>query len=528
MLDTTALPRTLERLPLQSAMPATARRRDAPYAALVVSLYLLIAVFHLASAAVGYSHYRDQHLGTALEYAKSSINLFRPVIVGFNATATPTPQELPIWHALAGAVFKALGLWFGWANLLSLVLFAGGLWPLFDLAKTHLGARHAWWTLVFFLSQPIVVLLSGQASADGLSFALSVWFLFFADRLVRTERAIWLAPAVVFGALSAVTKLPLFMCVGLTSVFLQLVQKTRSARSWLLLGVTGAVCSVTFFAWTRYTDSVVATAEFPLVDLRLSYGSSMWIWYFGDWSFRLSPFVWAKGGWAALNSLFGSFALLALAAAALFFSSNRLGQCWFAAAMCVTLVFTHLVLIHRHYFMLFSPAVAMLCASAIVNIEDRLQLQQAWQRSAWVIGTAIVLVFSAVQGLKGIEVVLDYDPYPKRIAALLREQTGPLDKLVVQGAGGEILMLSQRNGLLINNMRVLDDRRNRARLHALGYTKLVMISESPLLNALQQIDPPNLSRERLSYRQELTPAAEQLTTIFESPDILIKDLAGSP
>ncbi len=187
------------------------RENNRVLAATAVFAYALIALFHLISAKAGYSHYRDIHLGTAIEYAKGSIDILRPVIVGFNATGTPTPQELPIWQVLAGATFKCFGPWFGWANLLSLILFAAGLWPLYSLARHYLDERGAWWAIIFFLAQPIVILISGQASADGLSLALSIWFLLFAEKLVRTGELIWLLPSIVFGTLSAVTKLPLFM-----------------------------------------------------------------------------------------------------------------------------------------------------------------------------------------------------------------------------------------------------------------------------------------------------------------------------
>ena len=70
----------------------------------------------------------------------------------------------------------------------------------------------------------------------------------------------------------------------------------------------------------------------------------------------------------------------------------------------------------------------------------------------------------------------------------------------------------------------MEDGKKRQRLLELGYTKLVMISESPLLNALQQTNPGNLSRERESYRASLTPIAEPFKTTFESPDVLIKEL----
>ena len=138
--------------------------------AVAILFYGCIIVFHLASAKAGYSHYRDIHLGTAIEYAKGKVDLLRPIIVGFNATQTPTPQELPLWQALAGFAFKLFGPWFGWANLLSLLLFAAGVWPFYRLAEKYTQRRAAWWAVIFLLTQPIIILISGQASADGLSF----------------------------------------------------------------------------------------------------------------------------------------------------------------------------------------------------------------------------------------------------------------------------------------------------------------------------------------------------------------------
>src|SRR5438477_5605063 len=86
----------------------------------VLGCVAFITVFHLGSAAVGRSIYRDIHLGTALAYSKGPINLLKPVVIGFNLNDTPTPQELPVWQASAGLAFKLFGSWFGWANLVSL------------------------------------------------------------------------------------------------------------------------------------------------------------------------------------------------------------------------------------------------------------------------------------------------------------------------------------------------------------------------------------------------------------------------
>jgi hypothetical protein len=448
------------------------------------------------------------------------------VIVGFTATNTPIPQEIPIWQALAGAVFKLLGPWFGWANLLSLGIFAAGLWPLFVLAKHYLGERGAWWTLIFFLAQPIIIFVGGQASADGLALVLAIWFLFFADRLVRTQRAVWLLPSVVFGALSATAKLPLFMCVGLASFFVLLANAPRSLRGWVLLGCVGLASAGALFVWTHYTNGCLAEAEFAHVDLRLTYGGPMWVWYFGDWAYRLNPANWIKGGWAALNVLFGSFALAALAAWSLFMGENRLGRATFAAAFCTTLVFSHLVLVHRHYYVLYSIAVAVLGAGAVLKLEEQWDLQRSWRQFLVVAGMSGALLLAAVQGLIGMEIVLDHDPYPRQVSALVRQHTSPADKLLIQGGGwgGNILILAQRRGLSILDTRILEDPAKRERLRLLGYTKLVMISESPLLSALQQTNPGSANRKRESYRASLTSVADAWPTIFESEDVLVREI----
>jgi hypothetical protein len=502
------------------------RENNRLLATLAVVTFTLVALFHLASAKAGYSHYRDIHLGTAIEYAKGGIDILRPVIVGFNATGTPTPQEFPIWQALAAAMFRCFGPWFGWANLLSLILFATGLWPLHALATTYLGRRGAWWTVIFLLAQPIVILISGQASADGLSFSLGLWFLFFADKLIRSGQAVWAGPAAIFGTLSAVTKLPLYMSVGLTSCFMLLVHAPRSTKRWVLLIAIGAISGALFMAWSRYADSCFAIAEFPYVDLSLSRNLDMWRWFFGDWHYRLNPFNWGKAGWAALNSVFGSFALMALPGWALLFSRNRLGKLWLLAAFCTTFVFCHLILVHRHYFILYSPSIALLSASAILRIEELMKLQKHWQELLAVAGFWAVLSLSSIQGLMGIKVVLNYDRYPHEVARTIDENTNPQDKLLIEGGGwgGEVLFLSQRKGMSINDTHLLENPKVFSRLSALGYTKLVMISESPLLHALQVIDPGNLERKRITYRAALTPVAEPWKTIFQSDDVLIKEL----
>ena len=149
-------------------MKSAFKRWDLP----VVAAFFVVAivVFHLASARAGYPFFRDQHLGAALDYAKNGINWMNPIIPGFNANGVGTPQEIPLWQALASLPLRNLGGWWGWANVVSLLLFSLGIPPVWLLARSALGERGAWWTTVAFLSQPLIFVTSGQVFVRRLCF----------------------------------------------------------------------------------------------------------------------------------------------------------------------------------------------------------------------------------------------------------------------------------------------------------------------------------------------------------------------
>ena len=494
---------------------------------LVVAFFVAAAcLFHMASARAGYPLYRDQHLGTALRYAQTKIDLLRPIIVGFNVSHTPTPQELPLWQAAAALVFKLCGTWFGWANVTSLFLFFTCLWPLYQVSSAYLGKRCAAWTLAFFLAQPIVFVYSGMAGTDGFSLASMVWFFYFAVRLLQRPNAFWWILTCVSGAISAMSKLPFFMAAGLTAFFLLLRFHGKSHRHWFLLASAGLVAGFVFAVWTRYTNSCYARAEFPLVDLRLS-NPQMVFWYFGNWHYRLSPGIWGKAGWRILNSCFGSLILVGLMGYALL-CSKRSNVCryWLLADALVTIIFSHLVLHHRHYYLMFSPAIAMLCAQAVADFEELVAPRVLSRDQLWVGAVAILLGLSLIQGLLGIKIVEEYDPYPNQIAAIIRKYTSESDRLLVRngGWGGNEFLLTNREGLSIWGTEFLENPANLARIKELGYNKLVMISDSPLLWAIQMTNPGQARLARDTYQPYLTHVADGWKTLYQDEDVLIKEI----
>jgi hypothetical protein len=507
--------------------PAIASNRSV--AVLATGLFLLMAVFHLGNALVGYSYFRDIHLGTALEYASGRIDLLRPMIVGFNATDTPTAQELPLWQAAAGLAFKLAGSrWFGWANLTSLLLFGTCLWPLLRLAQEYLGARGGWWALVFFLAQPLIVVEGGQAGTDGFALATEIWFLYCASRLVSTAQWRWWAPAALFGCLAAVSKLPFFMAAGLGVCFLLLSspEQSKSWRAWLLLSSAGLVSAVVFVVWTKYTDYLLSLAVFPYVELRVGQNQDMVRFYFGDWHYRLSPLRWGQGAWRALNCTMGSFALVFLPLAGLFAKNSRLAKCLLWGGFVTVLVFTSLVLVHRHYYLMICPAVAILSAAGMVRLEQL--LPEGLTRSlAFTAGTGVVLVLTVVQGLMGIK-ALGYDPYRKEIVGLLRQHTKPADKLVILGGGwgGYELFASERKGLSVQMPETLTRLcagENLRRLQSLGFNRLVMLSESRQLAAVQTANP-GARHQRGKYPASVSSAVDAWPVVFQNEDIIIKEI----
>jgi hypothetical protein len=499
--------------------------RSNPAVAVLVVLLLAAVAFTLAGAVRGFPAYRDIHLGTALHYAQHGLGLDRTMIVGFNANDSPTLQEFPLWQMLVALAFKAFGAWWGWANVVSMLLFATALYPLHRIASRWLERRHASWALVLFLSQPLVFRYFGLASTDGTSIAAALWFCHFGLRMTadRSNSVATWAGALVFGTLAALLKLPYFMATGLGLFFFSAASQRVFSRPTVSLGIVGLAVGAVFGVWSKYTSAFYDEALFPLVDLRLS-NPEIVKWYFGDWSYRLNPANWIKGGWRILNALFGSFVIAGLAVLGGF--KPRVpwfALCMIAGGIVTTMVFSHLVLHHSHYYLMFAAPMALLSANGLAWLEERLAADRPCLFAA---SGAALLALSLVQGLIGMRVGLSYDPYPKQVGAIIASHTEAGDKLVIQGGGwgGNLLLHSGRDGLSIWNTEFLENPENLAELKRRGFTKLVMASESPLLHALQRINPGSSGKQREHYDDHRTGIARGWPVLFQNDDVIIQQI----
>jgi hypothetical protein len=468
--------------------------------------------------------------------------LLRPVVVGFNAAGTPTAHELPLWQAAVGLAFKLTrSTWYGWANLVSLALFATALWPFWRLARQYVGERAAAWSTAFLLAQPLIIVMAGKAATDGFSLVVSLWFLFFADQLLRTGRFRWWWPAVLFGAISSVSKLPFFMTAGLCSAFLLLWEHPRAWRRWVALAGVGALGGLALLLWTHHCDALAAQAEFPYYEMRLSHNPHALWWFFGDLHYRLNPAHWIKGAWRVLHGTLGSLPFLALAVAAFLAKTSRLARLWLLAALLTTLVFTHLVLEHWHYYLMCCPPMALLCGVTLAKWEPFWISQMP--RPSWRLALAgVALLASAVDGLLIMKVAIEFDYFPKEAASVLRQYTRPEDRLVIcgeSGWGGEELFRAGRRGLSVYSYDptplasmkgladLLGDEKSLRRLQALGYNRLVLLSESPVLWAAQASNPSS-HRQRFLYPASVSPLVDSWPVLYRSQDILIKEIPPPP
>jgi hypothetical protein len=316
------------------------------------------------------------------------------------------------------------------------------------------------------------------------------------------------------------------MAAGLAVFFLTVAFHRTSLRAWLLMGGVAIIVGAVFLGWTVYTGRCLALAEFPLVDLRMS-NPDMRFWYFGDLHYRLSPMNWLKGGWRILNACFGSIALAGLFIASLaFLRQNVFGKLWLIGAFLTTLIFTHLILHHWHYFLMFTPAVALITAQAALAWEKHLAFESRWKSLLGMGVVVLILSLSIVQGMAGMKVYLINDPYRLGMVKLIQQHSTESDKLLIEGGGwgGDELFLAHRLGLSIWNTKLLEKPETLQRLKTLGYNKLVMIAQSPLMATAHAGVPGDKGLLRESYRQYMTPAVENWPVIYQDENILIKEI----
>jgi hypothetical protein len=121
---------------------------------------------------------------------------------------------------------------------------------------------------------------------------------------------------------------------------------------------------------------------------------------------------------------------------------------------------------------------------------------------------------------------LTADPFMREIARKVAAYTSLNDKLVVinGGWGGDLLILSGRQGVAADTPDIVHMNEQGRSLQSLGYNKIVIASESPLLHAAQVTNPGSWQRARTMWRSFATPESADWREIYASDDVVIKEL----
>ena len=494
-------------------------RPTKPYQTEKVAVFIFLSAIWIYAGVwvmLGFPIYRDQHLGTAIKYANEGVDLLRPVIVGFNATGTGTPQEFPFWQALAGLALRLMGGWWGAATIISLLLFSLSLPFFWKAAKEDSDAKTAWIALLFLLSQPLVFHLAGGAQTDGLSLGL-LFFFFYSSESLRTKPSYRIFfVCLLASCLLALTKLPYLMVGGGAAILRLLLLRRATVSQWVFLSASGAIALTIFWLWNHWCDHEIGRAVFRYRPLTFR---EIPDWFLGSWEYRLNPLNYLKASWRALACLWGSFILVGLTVYGLWKNPRSLGACLLYGALLTTMVFTKLVLIHRHYYLMYAPGVALLNAAALFALVP-------YPKKLIPLILAPLLLFSLAQGLIDIEVVATGDPHMKNMGTIIAQNTSEKEKLLILGGGwgGDAFLHSGRNGLSVDDTALPENHDSCRSLKALGYTKFIWIAESPLLHALQITNPGGSGRTRERFPVKPAPQTFSWHTIFGSNEIVIKEL----
>lgn len=485
-------------------------------------------IFELWMATTDHDNSREQHLGGAVAYAKGHIDLLRPMLPGFNANGAPTPLEFPIWQALTAVCMKCFGIWYGWGNLVSLAFLFSSIWALFDLCQRLNSSRTGWWAVLFSLVQPLNFLVGGQAGGDGTAWAFAMFFIYFSHRMMSEGKWQWWLLAVFAGCLSAMTKAPFFMTAGLTAFFWLWSRHRHSSRAWMFLISAGGISLLLFMAWNFHCHRVYAEAEFPTINMDALDGkSNINHWYFGTLAFRLDFHNWLRGSWLWATAVFGGFSFIFLFLVSACLKKTTEAWLWILAAAGTTLVFTPLVLVHLHYFFIFAPAIAWLCAIAAADLEPKI-----WNplRTSTFVRTIILLAtFTATLAgtLMIIHINMYFDTYQEEVAQLIQQHTDPGDKVVVWGGsmywGRPFLRMDRQGltgGLSLADSGWINDPEKLKRLKQLGYKKIVLVNPSPLIVALTSVTGQH--REKMADLHQCLPSvAKSWPVVFDASQILI-------
>jgi hypothetical protein len=346
-----------------------------------------------------------------------------------------------------GFLYLSLPAWFGLAGLLCLP------------------PARRWLLLSLILLSPAYLYYSRSFMIESTALCASAWFLLAYCRALEWRRGLWLAAAVVLGAIAAlakVTTLIVFLVPAVIFTCLQLWWASRPAATSRWPGVQriigrgfAAVAPAVIIgaAWVRFSDSVKASN--PLTRSFLS--GALGQFNFGTLGQRLSFSTWEQmlrhTSLAVLPLI--NLGLVAVFALILSRAHRLVSLLLVLSFLSGPLIFTNLYFVHDYYF--YASGVFLLGALVL-----------AWSQILDLEAFSLAARWAAVGASLGIQVLsytLTYLPAqqkplhePPELGAILAAATHPEDVVLIYGRDWEahVPYYAHRRAVMILDNRIGD------------------------------------------------------------------------
>jgi hypothetical protein len=143
---------------------------------------------------------------------------------------------MPAYSLLIALVQKLIPDWVSAGRTISLFAMILTIIPLYRLANDLFDSRAAFWACIVFILLPETLIHSNSVLRNPVFFLFFSWAVYFAQKILHTERTSHLLCAAIFAWISTLFRMegmilfPLWFCVSLVSVFLHSTARRTHLR----------------------------------------------------------------------------------------------------------------------------------------------------------------------------------------------------------------------------------------------------------------------------------------------------------
>ncbi len=340
-----------------------------------------ILVFIMSIIAVGFGIFleignpvgdfrRSQVASTASLFAEEGIDIFYPRL---NVMGDPGyfVLEFPIYQALIAKLWNMFDMKDEWGKVLTGIFWIISSLYLYSLCLIFTDRRTSLLTCFLFLFSPISVLYSHDVGIEGLTLCLSILFLYYGVKWIKSKNLFYYLLALVFACICFPIKLPNIAPMYLPLCLYIYTKNNNQFRSifsplFILLGLIPLIFAL---IWQNHSDNVNS-----LYDLSAFHTSEgRFNWYFGTIQQRFNPFVYLITLSKSLENIFGSYYGGVLVLFGLVITKRQYFFIFYLLSYLFGFfIFIQLHFTHIHYVIPFIPPIMYFTAHSLIFIWDSL------------------------------------------------------------------------------------------------------------------------------------------------------------